>query len=209
MGGLTVAVYGATGGTGRRLLPLLLAAGHRVRALVRTPSKLGGLEGAEGLEVVQGDATDSAAVANVAKGADVLVSCLGGVPRGPLVVSQAFRAILDVAGRQGAKCLFLTTVGVGGTSFIVKVLLSIFVGFKMIADYEKADEMVRQHTASPWVLVRPNSLTDGDGGGGAAAYPPEGGWRTAVARQDVAQFLCEAVTSSAWDNKAVSLCGKS
>ena len=183
-GALTVAVYGATGGTGRLLVPRLLAAGHRVRALARTPAKV---EGAHAnLEVLEGDATDAGAVARAAEGADVLVSCLGGVPRGPLVVSQAFRHILDVAGRQGAKCLFLTTVGVGQTSLFVKVMLSIFVGFRMIADYEKADGMVLAHTGTPWVLVRPNSLTDGPGtAGGARPYPPQGGWKSAVDRQDV------------------------
>ena len=204
-GALTVAVYGATGGTGRRLVPLLLAAGHRVRVLARTPAKV---EGAANLEILQGDATDAGAVARAAEGADVLVSCLGGVPRGPLVVSQAFQHILDVAGRQGSKCLFMTTVGVGKTSLFIKIVLSIFVGFKMIADYEKADGLVLAHTSTPWVLVRPNSLTDGPGtAGGARPYPPQGGWKSAVDRQDVAQFLCDCVTNKEWDNKAVSLQG--
>jgi uncharacterized protein YbjT (DUF2867 family) len=33
-------VFGATGNTGRQMLPLLLEAGHYVRVFVRTPSKL-------------------------------------------------------------------------------------------------------------------------------------------------------------------------
>ena len=208
-GALTVAVYGATGGTGRRLVPLLLAAGHRVRVLARTPAKVEGAEGSADLEVLQGDATDAAAVARAAEGADVLVSCLGGKPGGPLVMSRAFQHILDVAGRQGAKCLFLTTVGVGKTSLFVKIMLSLFVGVKMIADYEKADGLVLAHTGSPWVLVRPNHLTDGPGAGGARPYPPKGGWGSAVDRVDVARFLCDCVTSTEWDNKAVSLKGGS
>ena len=202
-----MAVYGATGGTGRRLVPLLLAAGHRVRVLARTPSDVAG---AANLEVLQGDATDAAAVARAAEGADVLVSCLGGKPGGPLVMSRAFQHILDVAGRQGAKCLFLTTVGVGKTSLFVKIMLSLFVGVKMIADYEKADGLVLAHTGSPWVLVRPNSLADGPGTeGGARPYQAPRGTlkQPAVDRQDVARFLADCVTSKEWDNKAVSLQG--
>ncbi len=104
----------------------------------------------------------------------------------------------------------MTTVGVGKTSLFIKIVLSIFVGFKMIADYEKADGLVLAHTSTPWVLVRPNSLTDGPGtAGGARPYPPQGGWKSAVDRQDVAQFLCDCVTSKEWDNKAVSLQGGS
>ena len=208
-GALTVAVYGATGGTGRRLVPLLLAAGHRVRVLARTPSDVAG---AANLEVLQGDATDAAAVARAAEGADVLVSCLGNKPaRYPLIMSRAFRHILDVAGRKGAKCLFLTTAS--WASLLFKIYLAFFVSrhaWPYVSDIQKADEMVLAHTGSPWVLVRPNSLADGPGTeGGARPYQAPRGTlkQPAVDRQDVARFLADCVTSKEWDNKAVSLQG--
>ena len=211
-GALTVAVYGATGGTGRRLVPLLLAAGHRVRVLARTPAKVEGAEGSADLEVLQGDATDAAAVARAAEGADVLVSCLGNKPaRYPLIMSRAFRHILDVAGRKGAKCLFLTTAS--WASLLFKIYLAFFVSrhaWPYVSDIQKADEMVLAHTGSPWVLVRPNSLADGPGTeGGARPYQAPRGTlkQPAVDRQDVARFLADCVTSKEWDNKAVSLQG--
>ena len=208
-GALTVAVYGATGGTGRRLVPLFLAAGHRVRVLARTPSDVAG---AAKLEVLQGDATDAAAVARAAEGADVLVSCLGNTPeRYPLIMSRAFRHILDVAGRKGAKCLFLTTAA--WASLSLKIFLFFFVSrhaWPYVADIQKADDLVLAHTGSPWVLVRPNSLADGPGTeGGARPYQAPRGTlkQPAVDRQDVARFLADCVTSKEWDNKAVSLQG--
>lgn len=48
-------VTGATGYVGGRLIPLLLAAGHRVRVLARDPARLQGRPWLAQVEVVQGD----------------------------------------------------------------------------------------------------------------------------------------------------------
>ena len=50
----TVLVTGATGYIGGRLVPELLAAGHEVRCLARTPSKLDGVEWRDRVTVVEG-----------------------------------------------------------------------------------------------------------------------------------------------------------
>lgn len=54
--GQRVLVTGATGYVGGRLVPRLLAAGYRVRVLVRDPRRLQGRPWLSGVEVVQGDA---------------------------------------------------------------------------------------------------------------------------------------------------------
>ena len=54
----TVLVTGATGYIGGRLVPELLDAGHEVRCLVRTPSKLHGIDWADRVTVVQGSLQD-------------------------------------------------------------------------------------------------------------------------------------------------------
>lgn len=51
-------VTGVTGYVGGRLVPELLAAGYRVRALARHPERLSGHEWREHVEVVRGDVTD-------------------------------------------------------------------------------------------------------------------------------------------------------
>jgi uncharacterized protein YbjT (DUF2867 family) len=56
-------VTGVTGSIGGRLVPELLAAGWRVRALARHPERLRGRPWADDVEVVRGDAADPAAVA--------------------------------------------------------------------------------------------------------------------------------------------------
>jgi uncharacterized protein YbjT (DUF2867 family) len=58
-----ILVTGATGYVGGRLVPHLLDAGYKVRALVRNPSQLEGRHWLDRVEVVQGDALDSKALA--------------------------------------------------------------------------------------------------------------------------------------------------
>ncbi len=55
----TVLVTGATGYIGGRLVPALLDAGHAVRCLVRTPSKLAGVDWADDVTVIEGDIADA------------------------------------------------------------------------------------------------------------------------------------------------------
>jgi len=70
-----VALTGATGFVGRHVLACLLAAGHRVRALVRDA---GQLEVADAkLHVVQGDLFEPDAVKKLVDGADAVVHLVG------------------------------------------------------------------------------------------------------------------------------------
>uniref|UniRef100_UPI002FDBCE5B NAD(P)H-binding protein n=1 Tax=Streptomyces sp. IBSBF 3352 TaxID=2903523 RepID=UPI002FDBCE5B len=78
--GVRCLVTGATGYIGGRLVPELLAAGHRVRCLARSPERLRDHPWAPDAEVVRGDVTDAASVARALEGVDVayyLVHALG------------------------------------------------------------------------------------------------------------------------------------
>lgn len=74
-------VTGASGYVGGRLVPELLAAGHTVRCLARTPAKLRDHPWADQVEIVAGDVTEPASVQAALEGVDVayyLVHALGG-----------------------------------------------------------------------------------------------------------------------------------
>ena len=73
-------VTGATGYIGGRLVPELLAAGFRVRLVTRQPRHLAEREWHDQVEVVRGDASDPASLAEALSGADVayyLIHSLG------------------------------------------------------------------------------------------------------------------------------------
>lgn len=71
----TIAIFGATGRTGSRLVRAALAAGHTVRVLVRDPSRVAPREG---LTVLAGDVLDPVAVARTVAGCDGALAALGG-----------------------------------------------------------------------------------------------------------------------------------
>lgn len=77
---LSCLVTGATGYIGGRLVPQLLAAGHTVRCLARSPGKLRDHPWAGDIEVAEGDVTDPVSLARALRGVDVayyLVHALG------------------------------------------------------------------------------------------------------------------------------------
>jgi putative NADH-flavin reductase len=75
---MRLAVFGATGTVGSELLAQALDAGHEVRVLARTPTKLAARAG---LAIVAGDAKDQRAVARTLTGCDVALSALGSTDR--------------------------------------------------------------------------------------------------------------------------------
>jgi uncharacterized protein YbjT (DUF2867 family) len=79
-----VLVTGATGYVGGRLVPELLAAGHAVRGLVRSPAKLDGRPWRDEVEVVAGDVTKPDTLAPALADVDVaffLVHAMGSTAR--------------------------------------------------------------------------------------------------------------------------------
>ena len=65
-------VTGASGYIGGRLVPRLLAEGHQVRCLVRTPDKLRDVPWRDQVEVVRGDLLDEDSVREACEGVDAL-----------------------------------------------------------------------------------------------------------------------------------------
>ncbi|MBA2638593.1 MAG: SDR family oxidoreductase [Nocardioidaceae bacterium] len=75
-------VTGATGYVGGRLVPDLLAAGHRVRVMVRDKRRVEGHSWADDVEVAVADATDADAVREAVDGIDVAYYLLHSIGSG-------------------------------------------------------------------------------------------------------------------------------
>ncbi|MER2133650.1 MAG: SDR family oxidoreductase [Arthrobacter sp.] len=67
-----VLVTGATGYIGGRLVPLLLADGHTVRVLARSPEKLNDVPWHDDVEIVQGDLSDAESVQSAFQDVDTV-----------------------------------------------------------------------------------------------------------------------------------------
>lgn len=106
-----IALFGGSGRTGLPLIEQALAAGHRVTALVRTPSKIANQN--PNLTLIQGDVKDAAAVSKTVQGADVVISVLGQVKgQATDVMGVAGRNIVAAMKQHGVRRV-ITLTGAG------------------------------------------------------------------------------------------------
>lgn len=110
-----ILVTGATGYVGGRLVPRLLAAGHRVRCLVRDPARLEGRAWLDQVERVQGDVLEPESLPAALRGVQVvyyLVHSLGGGGDFPERDRQAARNTAAAARDAGVeRILYLGGLG--------------------------------------------------------------------------------------------------
>lgn len=195
---MKIAVLGATGAVGGHFVKKALAAGHEVHALVRNPQKL---KTREGLTSIKGDVTKLDDVRKLIEQADVVVSALGNVKK-VLIMEKAANAILEAAAEQKAppKCIFISSIGCGGSSWLIGKILMLINGGKSWSDYERADNRIAGEQTVPYVLVRPAALNEKPGNGKYRTFKGNGTFTRPMAKEDVAAFLLDAVTSDQWDN---------
>lgn len=152
----TVAVTGATGFVGRHLVAELARRGHAVRALVHTPSNADALP-ISGVTIVEGSAFDRAAMARLAKDADVLIHLIGirrekGEQTFERMHVEATRRAIDAARDAGV------------TRFIQMSALGADPDGKSPYQRTKfAGERVVRASALDWTIFRPSIIHGPDG----------------------------------------------
>jgi hypothetical protein len=99
-----IALYGATGKAGRRILTELLTRGHQVTAIARNPGKLASQPG---LTIVEGDVSSVDAITGKIKGADAVVSSYGPPAYDTDQLLPATRNLIDAAKKAGVPRLII------------------------------------------------------------------------------------------------------
>lgn len=198
-----VLVLGATGGTGRLIVRQALARGHEVHALVRSPEKATGLEGAT---ITVGDARDERALRNALEGRDAVVSALGtsiSPFREVTALSTATRSLVGAMRAEGVQRLVcITGMGAGDSAgkggFFFDRLIFPALLRKVYADKNRQEALVRD-SGLDWVLVRPSVLNDKASGPAVRALTDLSGFHGGtIARADAASFVLDQVNSDAW-----------
>src|SRR6185503_19494982 len=112
---MRIVLFGATGNVGRRVAAEALRRGHEVTGVVRDPAAATGPE--SGVRLVKGDATKAESVAQLAQGADAVVSAISPRPnaRGLAAPSLAANTRALIAGLQRAGVKRVLFVGGAGS----------------------------------------------------------------------------------------------
>lgn len=158
---MKIAIFGANGMVGKRILDEAVSRKHDVTVIARNPSKY---DGAENFSVVAGDATDSASVAQAAAGSDVVISAVGPNNASPETVIKAAQALLEGTEKAGVRRLFF--VGGAGSLTVGGVRLIDTPNFpeawRPIAEaHVNALEVFKNSTADvDWVSVSPPALIE-------------------------------------------------
>ena len=197
---MRVAIFGASGRTGRLLVEQALAAGHEVRTLVRDPSKLH--VGHRRLVVVRGDVLDASKVEETVVGTDAVLSALGQTKTSPKDVhTRGTENIVAAMKKHGVRRLVsLTGAGVRderdepkpvdrAITFLLRRLQP-----DVLEDGMRHAEVLKA-SGLEWVIVRGPRLTEG---------PKRGEYRvgmvgknsgTRVSRADLAGFMLGQLTA--------------
>lgn len=119
---MRIAVFGAAGRTGSRVVAEALSRGHQVTAVVRDPARFHELPAAAGARA--GDAGDVEHVVELSAGQDVVISATRPAPGREDELVATARALLAGLARTGGRLLVvggaatLTVPGAGGTTVL-------------------------------------------------------------------------------------------
>ena len=189
-----IALFGATGGTGRQILSQALAQGHTIAALARDATKLAP---SPGLATVQGDVLDPSPVQRCIQGSDTVICALGSHGRKAPVEARGTERILDGMRDAGVRRLIVvSSLGVGESRRQIPALFRFIMDLtlKSILTAKEEQEALVKASGLDWTIVRPGGLTDG---------PRTGTYRYGVApairsgrisRADVADFVLKQLT---------------
>ncbi|NBB76901.1 MAG: NAD(P)H-binding protein [Bacteroidetes bacterium] len=196
---MEIALFGATGQTGKEFLEIALAEGHTIRALVRTPSKL--TERPDNLTVIEGDVLQAEDVDETVRGADIVVSLFGHVEGSPeRLQTRGTIHIINAMKKHDVQRII--SLSGGGLPYpekdqpkladkLIRFVMKVFVP-KILNDAIEHAGVLKQ-SGLDWTIVRAPRLTDEERRGSCRE-----GWvgvnaSTKIGRKDLADFILKEV----------------
>jgi putative NADH-flavin reductase len=203
---MNLAIFGATGGTGRQLVEQALEEGHTVTVLVRNPAAFPIQH--ERLSLVQGDVRDRARVETVVAGQDAILSALGTNQRGPVSICTdgVERMLTAMHSSQVRRLLVVSAYGVAESHHRNLYNLLVWTSMKeKMLDKERMEKLL-EHSDVQWTLIRPPALTNGPR---TQHYHTGTDLRISatshISRTDVADFMLRSIDDTSTVGKALTI----
>lgn len=168
---MKIALFGATGPTGRLVVQKALARGHELVALVRNPDALPEelRVNSPNIVVRKGSPLSPNDVRRCVRDADAVIHCLGiggkGDGRPTTLVSDSVRVVLDAMDESGvSRIVCMSNIGAGdsGSWLANRIVIPLFLRWlrPIIADKDRMEAALR-HSGVEWVSVRLPRIVDG------------------------------------------------
>lgn len=205
---MQLAVFGATGRVGRRLMEYAARDGHTVRALARDPARLpAGLGG----QIVAGDVSEPDAVRATLEGAEAVLSALGGagLANPGTAISGGMRTIVAEMQRLGmSRVLAVGGAGVldGPDGRLRSEAPTFPAVFARITQEHRGTWEAFKESGLAWTLVCCPDILDGQLTKRyrvSADVLPEGGRTISV--EDVAWFMLQQVPLTPYVRRRVGI----
>lgn len=169
---MNVAVLGASGSVGGLVVDKLLADGHEVVAVARSPIMR---KAGSSLVQANGDLTDPAFIRGSIGGCDAVVSCLGQSRASkslfarrtspPDILRRVAAATIEAIDGGGQHLVYLSAFGVGADrkrhALLFRLVLRLSSIGDAYVDHDAAETAIRA-SGLRWTIVRPVGLTEKD-----------------------------------------------
>lgn len=200
-----IALFGATGKTGKEFLKKALNAGYEIKALVRNTAKLS-FE-SDKLEVIKGDVLDKRTVEQTIEDSDLVVSLFGHVKGSPeWLQTNGTKNITEAMANHRAERII--SLSGGGLPYpekdqpkfpdkMIRFIMKIAVP-KILKDAVEHHKVLKE-SGVKWTIVRAPRLTD---------EPEKGNYRigwvgvnasTKIGRADLADFILRQIESEKYN----------
>jgi len=208
---MRLAVFGATGPTGKEVVAQALAAGDEVVAYVRNPAKLGVTN--ERLTVVRGELADKTQIERAVSGVDAMISTLG--PRGgskekPL--TRGMQNIVAAMDKLGVRRVVISsTLSVKDQNDKPELRARALVFLVKLAMRPAYDEIVSvadtlRASDLDWTILRMTMLNNkAKSGRVRAGYLGRGEVGSFIARSDIAGFMLQCLQDGRYVRQAPAI----
>lgn len=205
---MKLSVLGAAGFIGSEVVNQALAKGLEVRALTR---RSGQLASRTGLEIIVGDATDSASLNSVLAGSTAVLSCIGGAGdlAGTMTAVLAAMRAADVS-----RLVAISGAGItvpGERKPMAHRLASVFVRLlaaRVVAAKQAEFEVLLAASDIDWTTLRPPRVVDGPASGRARASLDASQMAFRVTRGDVAEVMLAEIVDRSFVRRAAYITGR-
>ncbi len=206
---MKIAVFGATGRTGRHVLEQGIRSGHLITAFTRRPQELTGMQALQA--IVHGDGHNLSEVRDAVRGQDCIIAIVSSPGLGPsTTVSKVTKTIITAMQETGVRrliCVSSHSLVATRPWLVVKLVKWIFRNpYADLAAMEQ--EMVASHL--DWTIVRATQLIDGPATGQVVIERDGRDFQTGssqIRRSDLATILLKIAEQADTVQAAVEVTG--